>query len=377
MQSDMPIKTALSALGARQLAAHECFGGAAAVIQGGKPNCMLYFGDNRFSPQALFRLASVTKLFTAAAIMKLCEERRLTVEASVSTFLPSFAHLKLGKLMSDGQVRAAAMPQREITVFDLLTHTAGLGADTLGNREYDLMPISEKVSIARAVDWYAAHFHLAFEPGSRAAYSGFAGYDVLARIVELITAMPFDAYLRTVFFNPLGMPDTTFTPTSAQYARLVPMHRRIHGEDTEIDFHGAVFRGLPITYTAAGASLVSSLPDLVRFCCMLAQGGSLEGIRVLRPESVQALIAPRLADALPGLLPGENHAFGCFAVTGAHRLPRGSAYAHGAYGTHILFLPHENRIGIFLKNSYVDMTPTAHAVIEFEQTLCGRAAPPQ
>lgn len=319
----------------------------------------------------------MTKLFTAAAIMKLCEEGKLTIGTPVSAFLPAYAHLKLGRLMSDGQVRAAAMPQREITIFNLLTHTAGLGADTLGNREYDLMPLSEKVSLTRAADWYAAQFHLAFEPGSRAAYSGFAGYDVLARIAELVTGMPFDAYLRTAFFDPLDMPSTTFTPTTAQYARLVPMHRRVHGEDAEIDFHGAVFRGLPVSYTAAGASLVSSLPDLVRFCCMLAQGGSLDGVRVLRRESVQALTAPHLSDALPGLLPGENHAFGCFAVTGAHRLPRGSAYAHGAYGTHILFLPREDRIGIFLKNSYVDVALTAHATVEFEQILCGRAAPAQ
>ena len=87
---------------------------------------------------------------------------------------------------------------------------------------------------------------------------------------------------------------------------------------------------------------------------------------VLRPESVRCMIAPKLPDNLPGLLPGENNAFGCFVVTGAHRLPRGSVYTHGAYGTHALFLPRENLVGILLKNSYVDMSLTSHATNEFE-----------
>ena len=106
---------------------------------------------------------------------------------------------------------------------------------------------------------------------------------------------------------------------------------------------------------------------------MLAHGGELCGVRVLRPESVRSLIEPKLPDALPGLLPGENNAFGCFAVTGPHRLPRGSVYTHGAYGTHALYLPREDIIGIFLKNSYVDMSLTSHATVEFENALLGRS----
>lgn len=373
MPTDRQIKDALDALGARQLAAHECFGGAAAVLRGGDVVCETYFGDARFSADALFRLASMTKLITAAAVMRLCEDGKLDIHAPVSTYLPAYGHLKIGVLCADGSVRAAAMPPREITLFDLLTHTAGLGADTLGNREYDLMPPAEKVSLARATDWYGAHFHLAFAPGSRAAYSGFAGYDVLARVAELVTGMSFGAYLQNAFFDPLGMPDTTFSPTPAQYARLSPVHKRVRGEDAEVDFHGEVFRGLPQSYTAAGAALVSSLPDLIRFFRMLACGGALPGgARVLRPESVRQMVTPQLPANLPGLLPGESNAFGCFAVVGTHRLPRGSVYTHGAYGTHALRLPRENLIGIFLKNSYVDMSLTAHATVEFENALLGR-----
>ena len=373
MPTDAQIRTALDTLGTHQLAAHECFGGAAAVLRDGEVICESYFGGDRFSDRALFRLASMTKLFTAAAVMKLAEDGRLNIEAPVSTYLPAFAHLKIGTLTADGSVRAASMPRREITPFDLLTHTAGLGADTLGNREYDLMPPVEKVSLARVVDRYGASFHLAFEPGSRAAYSGFAGYDVLARIIELVTGMSFGAYLKAAFFDPLGMPDTTFAPTPEQYARFSPVQKRVRGEEIAVNFRGEVFRGIPTTYEAAGAALASTLPDLVRFFRMLARGGELDGVRVLRPESVRCMIAPKLPDNLPGLLPGENNAFGCFVVTGAHRLPRGSVYTHGAYGTHALFLPRENLVGILLKNSYVDMSLTSHATLEFEKALLGKS----
>ena len=351
MPTNAQIKDALDALGAHQLAAHECFGGAAAVLRDGEPVCETYFGDDRFSNRALFRLASMTKLFTSAAMMKLCEDKGLALDTPVSAYLPAFAHLKIGVLTADGGVRA------HLSVMEALLILCSM----------------EKVTLARAVDWYGANFHLAFAPGSRAAYSGFAGYDVLARIAELVTGMPFDTYLKAAFFEPLGMPGTTFAPTPEQYVRLSPVHKRVHGEDAEVNFRGEVFRGLPPTYAAAGAALVSSLPDLVRFFRMLAHGGELDGVRVLRPESVKSLIAPQLPADLPGLLPGESNAFGCFTIVGTHRLPRGSVYTHGAYGTHALYLPRENLIGIFLKNSYVDMSLTSHATVEFENALLGRS----
>ena len=78
MPTDAQIRTALDTLGTHQLAAHECFGGAAAVLRDGEVICESYFGGDRFSDRALFRLASMTKLFTAAAVMKLAEDGRRT-----------------------------------------------------------------------------------------------------------------------------------------------------------------------------------------------------------------------------------------------------------------------------------------------------------
>lgn len=363
------MQDALHALFDSQLAARECFGGAAAVITDGETVFDESFGDARFSSDSLYRLASVTKIFTASAVMQLCEQGKLDIADPVSKYLPSFKHLTLGGIAPDGRIYSTEMPPREITLFDLLTHTAGLGADELGNREYTVMPPEAKTSLASVTDYYGAHFHLAFAPGTKAAYSGFAGYDVLARIVELTGGMTFNDYLQAHLFAPLGMTDTTFQPTDAQYARLVPMHQRLAGQDREVNFRGTLYRSMPRSYEAGGASLIGSMHDMLIFCKMLLGGGEYNGVRVLATETVARMFAPALADNLDGLLRGENHGIGCFMVTGQHRLPKGTVYSHGAYGTHVLLRPAENFAAVFLKNSFFDMSMTSHSTVAFENAV--------
>ena len=359
----------LHALFETQLAARECFGGAATVLKDGEVLFFEHFGDDRFCEYSLYRLASVTKIFTAAAVLQLQDAGKLDITAPVSAYLPAYKHLELGRITPDGQISAVGLPAREITLFDLLTHTAGLGADELGNREYAVMPTAAKTSLKSVTDYYGEHFHLAFAPGTKAAYSGFAGYDVLARIVELVSGLTFNEYLQTNLFIPLGMTDTTFQPTDAQYARLVPMHQRLSGEDREVNFRGNLFRGMPRSYEAGGASLICSMQDVLLFCKMLLGGGTLGDVRVLSAEAVQTMFTPALADDLCGLAHGENHGIGCFIATGAHRLPKGTVFSHGAYGTHILLRPKENFAAVFLKNSFFDMSAASHSTIAFEKAV--------
>lgn len=342
----------------------ESFGGAVGVLRDGERITEIY-GDERFNEKSIYRLASVTKIFTAAAVMKLYGEKRIDIHAPVSEYINGFDRIPLGALSPDGRIYSTGMPRRGITLFDLLTHTAGLGSDELGNREYALMPPEKKVTLKSVTEYYAENFHLAFEPGTKSAYSGFAGYDCLARVVELVSGMSFNDYLKASFFEPLGMSDTTFQPTDGQYARIVPMHQRISGEDKEINFRGTLFRGLPRTYEAAGAALISSLPDLLRFLRMLLCGG--EGL--IAPECVKMMLSPALSNGLDGLPLGENNCFGCFSVTGEHRLKKGTVFCHGAYGTHIILRPSENFAAVLLKNSLFGMSNTPKSVIEFEKAV--------
>lgn len=358
------LKDRLRAFAKSEAEAAECFGGAVGVFCDGKEVTEI-FGDERFNEKSIYRLASVTKIFTAAAVMKLYGEGKIDVYSPVSKYICGFESIPLGALSSDGRVHSVGMPHREVTLFDLLTHTAGLGADELGNREYSLVPVEEKTSLKKICDYYAKNFHLAFEPGTKSAYSGFAGYDCLARIVEVVSGKSFNDYLKASFFEPLGMADTTYQPTDEQYARIVPMHKRVSGEDREIDFRGALFRGIPRTYEAAGAALVSSLSDMLRFLKMLLCGG--EGL--ISPECVKMMLSPALPDGLLGLAKGENNCFGCFSVTGEHRQKKGTVFCHGAYGTHIILRPNENFAAVLLKNSLTGMSETPKSVIEFEKTV--------
>lgn len=346
-----------------QLEARECFGGAAAVMRDGEVIFNENFGDERFCENSLYRLASVTKIITAAAILKLHEAGRISIYDKVSKYLPQYARLTVGAVAPNGMVYSVSMPSRRVTLFDLLTHTAGLGSDELGNREYAVMPTEAKTSLESVTDYYAAHFHLAFDAGSKFAYSGFAGYDVLARIAEIVSGETFNDFLQREVCAPLGMTDTTFQPTDAQYARLVPMHQRISGVDREVNFKGSIYRGMPRTYEAAGASLISSMSDMLKFCRALLYGG------LLKEETLDLMLSPALDNSLDGLARGENAGLGCFMISGQHRLPKGTVYSHGAYGTHVILDRKKNLAAVFLKNSFFDMSLTSRSTVEFENAV--------
>lgn len=336
----------------------ECFGGAAAVIRDGELVFKESFGDSRFNEKSLFRLASVTKIVVASAIMKLHSEGKISIYDKVSKYLPAFAGLSLGAISPSGMIYSVGMPSREITLFDLLTHTAGLGSAELGNREYTVMPVSEKVSLERVVDFYGKNFHLAFEPGSRAAYSGFAGFDVLGRIIELVSGMSLNDYLQKEICEPCNMVDTTFQPDEEQYERLVPMHQRISGTDREVNFKGTLFRSIPRSYEMAGASLISSLDDMINFCKMLFGGG------ILSDETLELMMSPALKDGTDGLANGENNGLGCFV-----NLKKGIVFSHGAYGTHIVIDRAKKFAAIFLKNSMFDMATNSRSTVMFENAV--------
>ena len=343
----------------------ECFGGAAAVIKDGEVVFNESFGDERFNENSIYRLASVTKLFTAVLVLKLHEEGKLCIYDNVSKYLPKFARLSLGAIAPNGMIYSMSMPSREITLFDLLTHTAGLGADEMGNREYMVMPTAEKISLESVTEYYGNNFHLAFEPGSKAAYSGFVGFDVLARIAEIVSETSFNDLLQKELCIPLGLSDTTFQPSDEQYGRLVPMHQRVGGEDKEVNFKGNLFRGMLRTYEAAGAALISSMSDMIRFCKMILSGG--EG--VIKKETLDLMMSPALSDGLCGLEKGENNGLGCFMINGEHRLRKGIVFSHGAYGTHIIFDRERNFAAIFLKNSMFDMSTTSRSTVMFEKAV--------
>jgi CubicO group peptidase (beta-lactamase class C family) len=239
-------------------------------------------------PDGIFWIASMTKPVTSVGAMILAEEGKLVLDAPVSQYLPDLKNMQVATEEADpasGETRFALAPQKHLmTVRDLLRHTSGLiyppqFLDTRIHRLY-----GEKVVFTRNTtlsDFVASlgKVPLAHQPGEVWEYSW--GVDVLARVVEVASGQPFDQFLQGRIFGPLHMIDTGFYVPEAKLARLVDPPPG--GRDALWD----VTR--PPRLFSGGGGLVSTAPDYLRFCQMLLNGGELDGVRILAPETVQLM----------------------------------------------------------------------------------------
>ncbi|MFR1760265.1 MAG: serine hydrolase domain-containing protein, partial [Christensenellaceae bacterium] len=185
MMLSLPLLAArIDEMMAADLAGCRIDGAAVSVTCGGRTVLRRYYGAAREG--MIFRLASMTKPITAAAVLLLAAEGQLQLDDPVSLYLPEYAALRLGRLDSLGRPADAGPSRVPLTIRHLLTHTGGLLCGPLGAAQYAGFPPSDQASLAAAVAAYP-RYPLSFEPGSQAAYSAVAGFDVLARIVELVS----------------------------------------------------------------------------------------------------------------------------------------------------------------------------------------------
>jgi CubicO group peptidase (beta-lactamase class C family) len=170
---------------------------------------------------------------------------------------------------------------REITLKDLLTHTAGLGT-FLGVRP--TAPVTKNETLADRIPLLGSA-PLDFQPGTRWSYSPLDGFDVLLRIVEIVSGMSADDFMRTRLFEPLGMTDTVFHLSAEQQQRLVPLYARKENAWTPgMDILGA---GDPaMKYLSGSGGILSTAHDYMQFEEMLLNRGELNGRRLLKPETV-------------------------------------------------------------------------------------------
>lgn len=285
----------------------------------------------------VFRMMSSTKPVVAVAVLMMLEAGKLSLEDPVSRFIPSFSNPKVA-VAPPGATDAAQVTlipaSHEITVKDLLTHTSGLGTYEIDSRPGPGALVNR---VARQPgDTLAEHVArlgtsaLDFEPGTRWNYSPFDGFDVLLRIVEITSGMAGDAFLRERVFEPLDMRDTHFNLPPEKRARLLPLHAR-DGE-TWVD-HPSILGDEPSPYVSGAGGLFSTARDFLHFELMLLNGGSLNGRRLLKPETV-ALMASRhvgtmFAEVFPPLTAGK--AFG-LSVAVVEDRALGNGRGAGAFG---------------------------------------------
>jgi CubicO group peptidase (beta-lactamase class C family) len=306
---------------------------------------------------AVFRLASMSKPVTAVAVLMLVEEGKIRLSDPVSRYIPEFKDTKVampktGGRGGAGQTAIYLIPaDREITVYDLLTHTSGLLSSGIAQAEAQRMaPKSASDTLATYIPRLGA-VPLDFQPGSQWAYSGSAGPDVLSRIVEIVSGQPYDEYLRTRIFEPLGMKDTFFYPPDDRRSRIPVLYQR-NGLTRAPNQEPLTSK----TYFSGAAGLMSTAEDYLQFAQMLLNGGVLNGKRLLGPRTVQLMASNHVGDMFNGKLgrPARGMGFGFLvaviqdSVAAGLRVSNGSFGWDGLYGTQTWIDPKEQMVEIIM-----------------------------
>jgi CubicO group peptidase (beta-lactamase class C family) len=294
---------------------------------------------------AVFRIMSMTKPVVAVAVLMMVEEGKMRLNDPASRFVPELGGLSVA---ADVGTSPASRGMRfDVTIRDLLTHTAGLM--TRAGTNQPAITIDPNESLADVLPRLGGAT-LDFEPGTYWAYSGQFGFDVLARAVEVASGMPFDRFAEQRIFDPLAMDNTFFFPPEG-HPNIASLYASIDGRLEPRGEQGFV-NG---TYFSGGGGLFSTAEDYLKFAMMLENEGELDGTTFLGRKSVELMRSAFIPDSLPGRSAGEGYGLGVRVVTDrAARntlLSNGSFGWSGAFNTHFFIDPEEHVIGIFMTQS--------------------------
>jgi len=305
----------------------------------------------------IYRIYSMSKPITGVALMTLYEEGRFSLDDPISKFIPEFENLTVVKSYDkEGNVEIEPL-KRQATMRELMSHTAGFAYGLYGKDPSNVAFMKNQIlaspDLPTLINQVAA-VPLMFQPGEAWFYS--VAVDIQGAIVERLTGMTFGEYLNKKIFQPLKMKDTGFHVPNSEYARFSDVYgyhpvskkfQLLPFEDPKYNVLGPVgFTKDNMGFESGGGGLVSTLGDYARFCQMLANGGELEGRRILQPETVKLMrtsvltdkqnvsIAGTLTQAAGGEL-GFGLDFGIFHNTDndESKMGDGSYFWGGAAGT--------------------------------------------
>ena len=282
-------------------------------------------------PDTMFWIASQSKPITAAALMMLVDEKKVKLDDPVEAYLPEFRG-QMVAVERDADHVLLRKPKHPITVKNILTHTSGLPFSSGIEGPLDRFPL-----VARVKSY--AMTPLDFEPDTKFQYSN-AGINTAARIIEAVTAMPFEQFLDERLFRPLDMKDTTFWPNEEQIARLAKSYKANADknglEETTIDqlHYPLTDRGERFPMPAGG--LFSTAHDIACFYRMLLNDGEGDGKRYLSEASVKTMTSRQTPAELK-----EAYGFGLFIEP--------ETFGHGgAYATNTIANTHSGLIFVWL-----------------------------
>jgi CubicO group peptidase (beta-lactamase class C family) len=325
-------------------------------------------------PDAIVRIYSMTKPITTVAAMILVDEGKIGLDEPVSKYLPEFQNLRVlaGKEKIDETVEA----KREPTIRDLMRHTAGLTYGSFGNAAADQLYkeagiLSTPGDTLQDTITKVSKLPLAYQPGTRWQYS--VAVDVLGRVVEVVSRKPLDEFFAERIFKPLDMKDTGFYVAEDKLERFAA----VHGLDKENRLTATEtaeknrYRTKP-KLLSGGGGCVGTARDYLRFCQMMLNGGELDGVRILRKETVAEMTKNQLEEeamkAKNGGKADVGHGFGLgFGVCVGKDDPRqasvvGEYYWAGAASTHFWIAPKQELIVVALEQFMPNRTKLLVAI---------------
>jgi CubicO group peptidase (beta-lactamase class C family) len=297
----------------------------------------------------IFRIMSITKPVTCAGIMVLVDEGRLSLLDPVDKFMPAFKDLRVNPCWNGvGHDCELVAAKRPITVFDLMTHTSGLGEVGGGGRGGAGAAATQPKTRAEQVAARGSQMTLLFQPGSAWYYSNF-GISVLGAIVEVASGQPYDRFLKERIFDPLEMKDTFFDIPPEKAARVATVYTY---QDGALRSLGLSNSPSPGSLPSPDSGLLSTARDLANFNQMMLNKGTLNGKRVLSAAAVDAMTTSQTGEMAAGYAPGVGQGFGYEVVRrplGMYRYTSiGSFEKAGFYRTYVWVDPAKDMVGVIL-----------------------------
>ena len=325
-----------------------------------------------FDTHTVLRLASMTKPVIAIAVMMLAEQGKLSIDDPVAKYLPAFAHMKAADHLVgfteyyEADPQNPAMPKvnsavlqkiafkdasRPVTLRDMLSHSSGMGQGPLSMERYEKEKLSAP-TLQERMDLIAS-LPLDFQPGTWTGYSAAVAFDVLGRVIELVSGMNLNRFIVEKISKPLGCADLAFLLPEERYKSLARLYeadpdgmRDVSDTEPSWPCVSAHENG----YFSGSAGLLGTVADYDRIVQMLYHGGECEGIRLLRKETVATMAREASVTHLE-MCPGTVWGIGMAVVEApekSHRAVGKNTFGwSGAYGTHFYIDP-ENDITVTL-----------------------------
>lgn len=307
---DMVEQATLSALLTEAVAAGVVPGAVAVVVDRDGLTTIATAGSRRqdvslpVMPDTCFRLMSMTKATVTAGALQLVEQGLLSLDQTVASLIPEFAELQVLEGYDGDQPRLRP-PATDATIRQLMCHTSGLA---YGFANQDLLRYMEHEGLDDPFrsDRRTLFVPLVADPGTAWTYG--TGVDWLGQVIERVSGQDLATYMRGNVYEPLGMRDTTFSPSSAQRERMMTIHER--GADGSLMPSDLELPDRP-AYWPGGHGAHGTAGDYARFLAMVLGEGELAGVRVLRPESVQLMFTDQLGEIPPpGAMPSTQPRYG-------------------------------------------------------------------